>query len=358
MKKVVNYGSFLQAFALMKIIKKLRPETKIEFIDIKPGVHIYPQKQLYQFVIRKLETIFKNRHKIKYIFQYVYKIRAMFIFGHVLNKFLNIVKRKRNWETIFNTIVIGSDEVFNCLQDVPWGFSKNLLGDGLNSNNIITYAASCGKTTSIQVKNMNLAEEVKRAFQNIKKFSVRDQNTYEFVLQFAQKSSLIHLDPVFLFNYDSYIEGTAQYRQPYILIYAYPDRISDKEEISAIYNFANYNKLRIINIAGYQSWCKTNLSLNPFDVLAYFKKATYVVTDTFHGVVFSIKYNKQFVVFVRDNNSNKLKDLLARFSLESREINSVSKFDEKLNERIDFKSINKFIDMETKKSMAYLDEYL
>jgi hypothetical protein len=358
MQKVVNHGSFLQAFALMQVITEIRPGVKIGFIDIKPGRMLYPKEQFSQFVLRKFKFILKTEYKIKFLFQYIPKIKTIFIFKKVLRKYLNIVKNEHNWDVIFDTIVIGSDEVFNCLQDVFWGFSKNLLGEDLNSDNIITYAASCGKTTDIQVKNMNLSEDIKNALQNIRQFSVRDKNSHEFVVKFAGKTPLMHLDPVFLFSYDSYIINNVKFKQPYILVYAYPDRINAKEEIEAIRNFAHDNKLKIVSIAGYQSWCKTNLSLNPFDVLSYFKSAACIVTDTFHGAAISIKYNKQFVVFVRNDNSNKLRDLLEKFSLQNREVNDIDKFYEKLMEKIDFDPINKSIDIEVKKSIEYLDKYL
>ena len=74
----------------------------------------------------------------------------------------------------------------------------------------------------------------------------------------------------------------------------------------------------MISIGHYFSWCDEVVIPTPFEVLAYFKGASYIITDTFHGSVFSIKFNKEFCTIVRDMNSNKLVSLLKQFGLENR----------------------------------------
>jgi hypothetical protein len=329
MQKVVNYGSFLQAFALLQTVKKIRPNAEILFIDIKPGIHLYKNKKPVKELSRFLKKL-----TLKHIRSFVFFKKLKFIFNKYQHHYLGITDRT-NWDVHFDSIIIGSDEVFNCLQNAHWGFAKNLLGEGLNSGNIITYAASCGHTTVSLAEAMNLSLEIEKALQNISAFSVRDKNTFDFVKRYSGKTALIHTDPVLLVDYDDYINMNNIPEYPYILIYAYQNRINSKEEISAIIDFAKRNSMEIINICGRQAWCKNNPCLTPFEVPAYFKRACYVVTDTFHGTVLSIKHNKNFVAFVRDNdpgspNGNKLRYLLSRFNLQDREISDVSSLSEKL----------------------------
>ena len=56
------------------------------------------------------------------------------------------------------------------------------------------------------------------------------------------------------------------------------------------------------------------IEANPFELLSYFCYADYIITDTFHGAVLSIKYSKQFAVWIRDSNKQKLGDLLERLN--------------------------------------------
>ena len=55
-------------------------------------------------------------------------------------------------------IVIGSDEVFNCAQKTWFGFSRQLFGEGLNADKIITYAASFGATTVDKLQELGFGE--------------------------------------------------------------------------------------------------------------------------------------------------------------------------------------------------------
>lgn len=81
----------------------------------------------------------------------------------------------------------------------------------------------------------------------------------------------------------------------------------------------------MISIGHYFSWCDEVVIPTPFEVLAYFKGASYIITDTFHGSVFSIKFNKEFCTIVRDMNSNKLVSLLKQFGLENRIVTDMNK---------------------------------
>jgi len=355
MQRVPNYGSFLQAFALFHTIKKIRPDADILFVDIKPGRLLHGK---LRHSIDRFETIIKGN-----IFHFIQKClfvakQRRFMFREYQQKYLNIADNEHNWDILFDTVVVGSDEVFSCLQKTSWGFSKNLLGEGLIANNVITYAASCGATTVSGVEAISyLPQEVEKAFQNIKQFSVRDENTYRFVKRFANKEASVNVDPVFLFDFDKYIPITNLLDHNFVLIYSYIERFNKKEEIIAIREFAKTRGLKTISVFGYQSWCDKNLILNPFEVLAYFKQASYIITDTFHGTIFSIKYNKPFVSFVR-NNTNKLHYLLEIFELQNREVNNLDILSEKLMQEINYNYVNRIIDRQIQMSLSYLEQYL
>ena len=88
------------------------------------------------------------------------------------------------------------------------------------------------------------------------------------------------------------------------------------------------------------------------------------MTDTFHGTVFSIKYNKQFVTLIRKGveqvygNSEKLEDLLKTFNLVNRELTNVSDLEDKLLETIDYEPVNMKISSEKQKALDYLRNFV
>ena len=78
------------------------------------------------------------------------------------------------------------------------------------------------------------------------------------------------------------------------------------------------------------------------------------MTDTFHGSVFSIKYNRPFATIVRGMNSNKLTHLLEQFNLDSRIAHNLDDLPKILETAIDNVPVNELIANETTKSIEYL----
>ena len=190
--------------------------------------------------------------------------------------------------------------------------------------------------------------------ENVKELSVRDANTYTFVKEITGREAQINVDPVFLADYEPYIVPP-KIKKPYLLVYAYGNRINDQGEINAIKQYAKKNNLEIICVGMQQRWCSRNVAGNAFELLGYVKNAACVVTDTFHGTVFSIKYNKKFVSFIRDSNANKLGGLLKQFGLYDRVVLDVKDFEKNLDASIEYKGVNGLISEEQDKAKVYLD---
>ena len=223
----------------------------------------------------------------------------------------------------------------------------------LNADKIITYAASFGATTVDKLQELGIKKIVGRLLGNISVISVRDANSSITVKTLIGKVPVMHLDPVLIFNYDLFMPSNVTLKN-YMIVYTYPGRITDKQEIQSIKDFAKSHRLKLISIGHYFSWCDDVVIPSPFEVLAYFKNASYIVTDTFHGSVFSIKYNKAFCTIIRNMNNQKLSYLLKQFHLESRIINDIDKLDSILTTPIDYKEINEYIAKETRCSIEYL----
>jgi polysaccharide pyruvyl transferase WcaK-like protein len=268
------------------------------------------------------------------------------------------ITEKRNYRDQVDVLVIGSDEVFNCLQPNPFvGYSRELFGKDNNAGKIISYAASCGNTTLEGLKKYNIDKEVGQMLKKFSAISVRDNNSFEVINKLTEKSPIINVDPVIIADFDTYIPEQNKLKD-YILIYAYQDRISNEKEINAIKNFAyNHNK-KLVSIGSHQKWVDIKIEADPFELLSYVKNADYIITDTFHGSIFSIKYNKPFATFIRESNKQKLRDLLQRFSVADRELKNANELEDILLKPIDFDRVNSIIAVEKEKSIAYLQDNL
>lgn len=100
------------------------------------------------------------------------------------------------------------------------------------------------------------------------------------------------------------------------------------EEIKQIEQFCRIHSLEIVSLGAPQMWIKNHLILTPFEALAAFRNAEFVVTDTFHGTIFSAKYAKRFVTISRPSNYNKMKSLIEDLEIEQHYANDFSSLEE------------------------------
>lgn len=247
--------------------------------------------------------------------------------------------------------------MFNCAQKSWFGFSRQLFGEGLNANRVITYAASFGATTIVKLQQLGIKNTVANLLTKLAQISVRDTNSVKVVADLTARVPVMNVDPVLIYDYKREMPSSVDLKD-YMIVYTYPGRITDKDEIEAIRSYAKSRRLLLVTIGHYFPWCDKTIVPHPFEVLAYFKNATCIVTDTFHGSVFSIKFNKQFCTIVRGMNSNKLTSLLEQFGLSRRIANDVSKLPAIMESKIDYAPVNKKIEEERECSIAYLKENL
>ena len=91
------------------------------------------------------------------------------------------------------------------------------------------------------------------------------------------------------------------------------------ELIKKIKEFAAQKKKKLISIGYKNSWCDKNfVSVGPFEWLGYFEKADYVLTSTFHGTIFSLKYKKNFITYAHELTKVKIEPVLKKMNLLNR----------------------------------------
>lgn len=350
MHRVYNYGSFLQAYGLKRILEKRG--HSISFIDIKPGI--------------KIGDVLKVDHSdgyAKYINKYLFK-RIKFklrqrkfeqMYDSALKEYLD-VGEERIYESLCDATIIGSDEVFNYNPGNPWGISLELFGDVSNSKKIYTYAASCGYSTVEDIAD-EWRKPIRECLKKIDAISVRDSNTHDFVLSLSERDSIYNLDPVLIYPFLAEIKEAEKRiefpSQKYMLVYSYRNRIVDQKEIKEITQYARTHKLKIICIGSFQYWADDFIVVDPFEALCYFKYAECIVTDTFHGTIMSVKLHKKVAIIVRDSNRNKLSDLIERLHIHKHEVSSI----EHLSEHLDYDDDYKEFDSIIKENIEITDNY-
>ena len=344
MQRIKNYGSFWQAYGLKKILKD-NIDCSVDFIDYRPGEPIHEEKNEIEFnaSFSKKNSIFRKMYGAYFKFKYN---------GVWTRKYLELTKN-HNYSNNYDLTIIGSDEVFNCTQTGSTvGFSKDLFG--YERKNVISYAASFGFTTLERLKRFNIDNEVSTLLKDFNAISVRDQNSFNIVNELTGNKPIINLDPALVSDINK-LELPKINKKDYIIVYAYTGRISENEK-KEIISFARANNKKIISLGYYHDFVDRVIVCNPFKVLAYIKSADYVITDTFHGTIFSVLFQKKFVSLIRKSNEQKLMDLLNRLGLEERKLDDILKLESNINKNIDYESVNRIIDNEKNRTISYLKD--
>lgn len=354
MQRVHNYGSFLQAYALKKMIEEIGHEVVFVDYHVEPCVVETNATQNIIF-LQKIIRFIKHRNTVKKRRMY----RKAKSFSKVFDECLPIlgILNDMNYNTKVDVLVIGSDEVFNCLQDNrDVGFSLELFGKDAKAKYVITYAASFGTTTLDKLKKYKKDEVIGNYLNLLNAISVRDNNSREVVLALTGKQPEVNLDPVLM--YDFPVEIPVIKDNGFIAVYAYRGRITEKEG-KVIQEYARKKNKKLFAIGGVLDFCDEYIVATPFEIMGYIRAADEVITDTFHGTVFSIKYNKNFVCLIRESNYQKLSDLLERLALMSQcayETDDICRVLE--NESIEWEKINNILISERAHTKDYLERNL
>ena len=105
-------------------------------------------------------------------------------------------------------------------------------------------------------------------------------------------------------------------------------------------------------------WLKNYVAVSPFEMLKIFQNADFIITDTFHGTIFSEKFNGHFAVLYRDSNKNKLSDLVKKINAENHVITDFSKLDEAYKVYRERTNVQKLVKKQREISMEYLKKYI
>ena len=363
MQRVENYGSYLQAYGLKKEIEKLGHTVQFVDYQAEPSVVLSAAEGQKESVphsrisraVHMLSPAYRAWRKQQI------KMNSTFQeFSRAYNEqFLPElgVKKEYNICPELDVLVIGSDEVFNCTQPGnKVGFSRQLFGKNNKAEKVISYAASFGSTTYEKLEKYNIAEEVGELLAQFDSISVRDKNSQKIVETLCGFLPVSHIDPVLLYDFPE-VDNISVPMQNYIVVYAYADRIKGKEA-EVIREFAKRENKKILSLGFCQPFCDEYVLASPLEVLAYIRHADYVITDTFHGTVFSIKYQKKFGTIIRESNRQKLENLMERFGVMERRICNLEEIQKIIHLETDKEKVRNNLLKAQIKGRDYLKEHI
>lgn len=365
-----NWGGNLQGVALKTFIESEYPNDTVDILVYRSSKNlVYDNKfkQLKQYSVRDIFkrglSIIYNRIKKplgnrlkqrKILFS---EFRKPYLTNmHVYTDFsLNEMERD------YDVLICGSDQIWNPNVARPGYFLKD-IGSSCKK---ISYAASIARDTLSEYEKTVMAPLIDQ-FDYI---SVREKTAKTLLTDCVRKNITEVLDPAFLLDEEAwtkYMHLSAQKDKPYALAFFFSDSLKYREKIS---NFCTQRGLRLLFIpfsAGYikndeLGECERCYDVGPREFLNLFKNTEYVFTDSFHGAVFSIIFQKHFLVFERDANghtskNSRLHDLLDKFDLRNHLIVNFEDINLIEVPQINYKKVNEKLYEHRKQSIDFLHQ--
>ena len=317
-----NYGGIMQAYALQKVLKDMgHSPTTIDYQSKSSGF-IYNKARLVYRLAKRMTGKRKAPINIENKIAYLTKHNQDFIDAHISqsnhineSKELNKYFRKNSYDAV----IVGSDQTWRPK------YSPNIYDfylDFLQRNKKIkriAYASSFGVDEWEYTQ-----EETKKCAKLAALFdavSVREQSGIELCRKYLNVDSECVLDPTLLLDKQDYLEligdrykdGKSEGVYTYFL-----DR--NKDKIEATQHVTDY-----LNTYSYKCQAEHSLSdlngknLDDYkmpaiqDWLASFANAEFVLTDSFHGMVFSMIFEKPFLVIVnKERGAARFESLLSQ----------------------------------------------
>lgn len=263
----------------------------------------------------------------------------------------------------YDIFITGSDQVWNF-----WGEMKPYLLDFVPSHKTkLSYAASIARSTLSDVQK----EVFRTSLRDYKAISVREYSAKQMLLGIAEVEPQVVLDPTLLLRKEEWdcVCAERTLEKEYAFCYFLGD---NKRARKIVRRFAKKHGLFLvvlphaagINFSDIRYGDARLYDASPEQFLSLIKHAKYVFTDSFHAVVFSNIYQKQYFVFNRSAKaemSSRITDITALFHQEERfcagkERESLTYVESLSN--IDYTKENKDFENLKKESIEFLENNL
>lgn len=314
-----NYGAYWQAMALKKFLKQYNYDVHFLKIDEK----LFFEREIKNSYTSKIIKVLEQKHKE-----------------------FNLINQNESNERLFDCIILGSDEIWN-LDNPVLKQIRVFWGIGLRAKKVISYSPSVG-SSGIKVFLKNPRRII--ALRKLDAISVRDDNSERLISVFRKRNQTLlrTLDPTFLVSYDDISPAALGYKYVFCYTYGFSDSV-----VSEIKEFAQRKGYKIVVTGSECFWADYNPVLSPEEWIAYFKSADYVITNTFHGTVFSIIFNKTFSII--SSNSDKVKSLIKEFGIENCDFEKEHSF---MESKVNYTKINEQLINKICFSKKYLENEL
>ena len=337
-----NHGALLQAYALQKFLSKKLPDSEVLIIDYYPQKYVPSFKKCFHS--RHVSAIVGNLKNFK-------KEKKLAPFRNKLIKTQRYFSAKQllDYPPDVDLLIAGSDQIWNefFTMNGEGGKTAAYYLNFKSEAKRISYAASFGL---IELKK-DMANFIKPYLEKFNAISVRENSGKDILEKIGIDSSLV-CDPTFLLSEEDYQSFCNENFNNRKFVAKCILRANSKEIHNIIYKLMKekYKKAKVLDISTETmgNW------------LSGIMNAEFVITNSYHCMVFSLIFHTPFAVILEKNVLSGMNDrfytLLKLIGLENRIITDQVNISEIINSEIDWKSVDKTLVDFSKNSEKFLLE--
>ena len=354
-----NYGTNLQAYALQKFLNNGNKETQIlnyiQDIEEKDIIKKRENKKIYDIIKNKKNNFIRKKINKIYAKELIKKSEK---FKNFRDKNIQITEKysRKNLEKLnkkYDNFIAGSDQIWNPKSDYT------AFLDFVNEDrNKIAYAPSFG----VGYLTENRKEEIKKFINRFNYLSAREYDGKKIIEEITNRKAQIVLDPTLLLTKEEWLkicESKKQNNKKYILCYFLGDRNYYWKYVNKVKKETGYSvKIIPIQPMSFLRKDKLEIDVGPKEFIELINDAEIVITDSYHGIIFSMIFEKNFSVLKRFKDKDKMSQnsriytLLKTMNLEKHLIEENSK--DIIYIVDDYDNTRKILNKEKEKSIKYL----
>ena len=374
-----NFGAVLESLALKEYIEKkghtvltidYRPEYLTAQYDYKPNPFAYARWAAKDFqdrssFYRSYRMFRRFIQALTYYKDFGIRKKRFYAFDNYVRKHMtltcnyNTIGELRNNPPACDIYISGSDQIWN--PKVTAGIDEAYyLCFGSSKVKRIAYAVS-----PCQLEVDKYKERLKKLLCKYNQISLRESEYIKELRELTNTEIKTCTDPTLLLkkeDYLKYIEPPRECVKEYILVYGFADNEKPHLLNEIAKTLALEKKFDIIDVSmdGHKQLYFANKQrvVSPGEFLYYVNNASYIVTNSFHGTVFSIIFKKQFIAVTKSGTVSRLSELVDNLGLNDRLLGDVNtdKIIELSDTKVDYLCVEKLLNDIRYSSEAFLSE--
>lgn len=365
--RTINYGSILQSYALQRAVSKVNPNNEIVNYKktnvFRQFVRLFYLPLFFDSCVKVKDMLYKRIFKPELIVFDKEKNEAFKKFiAHYL-KYGELFQGRKmlieGTENTYETVILGSDQVWH-----PFNYGAHFFDMSFVASDIkkIAYAPSFGVSSLPIYQRKHMAKCIKR----IDFLSVRENSGKKLIEELTGQKANVVADPTLLLTKDEWNEVSAPrlVEREYIFCYFLGKNKKHRDFAEQLSRNTGYvivtlpHNCEIVD-ADWNFGDVVPKGVGPAEFVSLIANAEYVCTDSFHGSVFSIIFEKNLFTFARFEESkmstnSRIFSLFQNLNVKNRFISSDAKVTDDMLVEMDYTDITKQLGKFREESFKFL----